>query len=192
MDVSGYATDAYLYDAYGNLIDEGFLTAPAPNDYLYYGEQYDSELGLYFLRARYLNPATGRFWTMDSFEGNQSASLSLHKYLFCHNNPVSRSDPTGHFTDAISFMSAFGIQNSLRAWHDTATLSVGNAMIGTIRGIQEGKLAEEILYDYVAGVFEGAFIGVAVGAGATLASEAWQEGSITLGLPRAASAKAKE
>ena len=27
----------------------------------YRGEQYDSDLGLYYLRARYYNPATGRF-----------------------------------------------------------------------------------------------------------------------------------
>ena len=47
-------------------------------------------------RARYLNPNTGRFWSMDSFEGNNEDPLSLHKYLYCHGNPVNGFDPSGH------------------------------------------------------------------------------------------------
>ena len=47
-------------------------------------------------RARYLNPNTGRFWTMDSYDGSSEDPLSLHKYLYCQDNPVMGSDPTGH------------------------------------------------------------------------------------------------
>ena len=47
-------------------------------------------------RARYFNPGTGRFWTMDTFEGDQEDPLSLHKYLFCHGNPGNLVDPGGH------------------------------------------------------------------------------------------------
>ncbi len=45
--------------------------------------------------ARYLNPNTGRFQTMDTYEGNQSAPLSLHKYVYAHTDPVNRIDPSG-------------------------------------------------------------------------------------------------
>jgi uncharacterized protein RhaS with RHS repeats len=38
------------------------------------GEQYDGPLGLYYLRARYYNPATGRFLTMDSAPGSHRRS----------------------------------------------------------------------------------------------------------------------
>ena len=44
----------------------------------------------------YLNPTTGRFWSMDSFEGRADDSLSLHKYLYVHGNPVNGVDPSGH------------------------------------------------------------------------------------------------
>lgn len=50
---------------------------------------------MYGLRARYLNPNTGRFWTMDSYEGNSEDPLTLHKYLYCHGNPVNAADPLG-------------------------------------------------------------------------------------------------
>ena len=37
---------------------------------LYRGEQYDPDLGLYYLRARYYNPQTGRFLSRDPEDGN--------------------------------------------------------------------------------------------------------------------------
>jgi uncharacterized protein RhaS with RHS repeats len=51
-------TDTYDYDAFGNKINS---TGTTPNNFLYRGEMYDSDLGLYYLRARYYNPLTGRF-----------------------------------------------------------------------------------------------------------------------------------
>lgn len=49
-------------------------------------------------QARYLNPNTGRFQTMDSYEGNNQDTLSLHKYLYAQGNPVNRVDPSGFYT----------------------------------------------------------------------------------------------
>ncbi len=77
-DVSGNVTDVYDYDAFGNLIQQGGNT---PNLYLYAGEQFDPDLQLYYLRARYLNPDTGRFWTRDPFEGFLDDPASLNGYL---------------------------------------------------------------------------------------------------------------
>jgi len=51
---------------------------------------------MYYLRARYYKPDTGRFWTMDSYEGNNEEPLSLHKYLYTQGNPVNGIDPSGH------------------------------------------------------------------------------------------------
>ncbi len=92
-DASGAVTDTYLYDAYGTLLTS---TGSTPNNYLYCGEQFDPDLGMYYLRARYYQPQTGRFWTMDSWEGTQTEPLSLHKYLYAHADPVNGTDPRGH------------------------------------------------------------------------------------------------
>jgi len=85
----------YRYNPFGNLISR---TGNTPNNYLYCGEQLDPNLSLYFLRARYLNPDTGRFWTMDVWEGNRFDPSSIHKYLYCANDPVNGADPTGRLT----------------------------------------------------------------------------------------------
>jgi RHS repeat-associated protein len=102
---AGAVTDTYDYDAFGNLINS---TGSTPNNYLFAGEQYDPALGLYYNRARYLNTATGRFWSMDAYEGNSRDPLSLHKYLYVADNPSNLTDPTGHDFDLGSITAALG------------------------------------------------------------------------------------
>jgi RHS repeat-associated protein len=63
--------------------------------YLYRGEQYDTDLGLYYLRARYLSPLTGRFLTTDLAEGAIDDPVTLNRYLYADADPVNRMDPTG-------------------------------------------------------------------------------------------------
>jgi RHS repeat-associated protein len=78
-NAAGATTDGYDYDAFGNLV---YHSGTTPNDYLSSGEQFDANLGFYYHRARYMNPSSGRFWTMDSFEGRRFDPVSLHKYLY--------------------------------------------------------------------------------------------------------------
>ena len=53
-------------------------------------------LGPVTARARWMNPNTGRFQTMDTFEGNDEEPPTLHKYLYCGDNPVNNVDLTGN------------------------------------------------------------------------------------------------
>jgi RHS repeat-associated protein len=91
-DTSGAVTDRYDYDAFGVLIS---VAGGTENAYRYAGEQYDSNLEMLYLRARYMRAETGRFWTVDGFAGNAQEPLSLHKYLYAQNNPSNRVDPSG-------------------------------------------------------------------------------------------------
>ena len=86
------ATDTYEYDAFGNQITH---TGTTPNNYLYRGEQWDPDLGLYYLRARYYNPLTGRFMSRDPNEGKRFHPETLHKYLYAGGDPANAVDPTG-------------------------------------------------------------------------------------------------
>ena len=90
---AGVVTDEYEYDAYGNSFTKQGTT---PNNYLYRGEQVDLDLGLYYLRARYYNPATGRFLSRDPEDGKANEPASLHKYLYANGDPVNGIDPNGH------------------------------------------------------------------------------------------------
>lgn len=78
---------------------------PAPGDVatnlLYTGEQWDSHAQQYHLRARYYNPLTGRFNRTDPYQGNHQDPQTLHKYLYCHANPINATDPTGKFMGSI-------------------------------------------------------------------------------------------
>ena len=104
-DATGNVTDTYDYDAFGNLINS---TGSTPNNYLFAGEQFDPALGLYYNRARYLNTTTTRFWSMDSYEGDQQSPASLHKYLYASNDAVNRIDPSGKF-DMADVSAAIGV-----------------------------------------------------------------------------------
>jgi RHS repeat-associated protein len=86
------ATDTYTYDAFGQLLQS---TGSTSNDYRYSGEQLDPTLGLYYLRARYLQISCGRFWTADSHVGNGAEPRSLHKYVYGDADAVNRTDHSG-------------------------------------------------------------------------------------------------
>ena len=91
-DSTGAMTDTYFYDAWGNSFGS---TGSTPNVYLYRGERYDSDLQLYYLRARYFNPLSGRFLTRDPEAGHIKVPATLHKYLYAAGDPVNRLDPGG-------------------------------------------------------------------------------------------------
>jgi len=89
-------TESYDYDSYGVMLGSGAGSADAAaTNLLYCGEQYDSSLSQYYLRARYYDPSNGRFTTLDPYAGNTSDPQSLHKYTYCHNDPVNAIDPSG-------------------------------------------------------------------------------------------------
>jgi RHS repeat-associated protein len=114
-NASGAVTDTYHYDAFGNLIHS---TGTTPNNYLFAGEQLDSDLNLYYIRARYLNTNTGRFWSMDAYEGNSSDPSSLHKYLYANADSVDLRDPAGNtpLSDFIAKAVQRGIEITARAY----------------------------------------------------------------------------
>jgi RHS repeat-associated protein len=119
--MNGSVTYTYDYDAFGNLIHS---TGSTYNNYLFAGEQFDPDLGLYYNRARYLNTGTGRFSSMDMFDGDSQAPRSLHKYVYAGDDAVNQKDPSGN--DSIAEFSVATTVNV--ALSTMAVLSVGAAI----------------------------------------------------------------
>jgi RHS repeat-associated protein len=92
-DTSATIQNTYAYDAFGTAI---YSNAAVANTRLFAGEEFDPDLKLSYNRARYYDPGTGRFFTMDTDEGKNEDPLSLHKYLYCYSNPLNQTDPTGY------------------------------------------------------------------------------------------------
>ena len=92
---TGQTTDTWTYDAWGETTSR---TGVTENDYLYAGERFDRTTELYQLRARYMDPKTGTFLSLDPYQGNRHDPASLHKYMYANANPVNNTDPTGMFS----------------------------------------------------------------------------------------------
>ena len=84
-DAAGATAKSYSYDAYGKVFDQaGTVEQP----YTYTGREFDSESGLYYYRARYYDPNSGRFLQKDPI-------LSVNLYPYVVGNPVNLLDPLG-------------------------------------------------------------------------------------------------
>ena len=83
-DDTGAVTDTYEYDVFGNIRAQ---TGSSANEFTYTGEQVDSA-DLQYLRARYYDPAVGRFLSQDPLP-------LLQRYPYVGNNPANLVDPSG-------------------------------------------------------------------------------------------------
>lgn len=86
-NTSGTAVATYSYDPYGNLTGK---TGTASTPLLYNGQYTDLETGLQYLRARYYDPKTAQFITVDPWN-----TLTGSPYGYASNNPLNLSDPSG-------------------------------------------------------------------------------------------------
>jgi len=93
VDRNGKIVNNYKYDEWGNILESNENIS---NPFKYAGEIFDEETGLYYLRARYYDPALGRFINEDTYEGQVTNPLSLNLYSYCYNNPLIYKDSSGN------------------------------------------------------------------------------------------------
>ena len=95
VDSSQAVENSYSYEAFGQ---PTVGQSEVANPYLFvggYGVQWENTPRLYSMQARYYGPGVGRFLSEDPYGGAPQDPLSLHRYLYCGNGPVSRIDPRG-------------------------------------------------------------------------------------------------
>ena len=115
-DESGKVIKTYEYDSFGNEVKPD---GKDDNPFRYCGEYYDKETGEIYLRARYYQPAAGRFLTRDTYTGEEDELLSLNLYTYCENDGLNNVDPDGHKKKAIILVGADYASNN-NAFNDNA------------------------------------------------------------------------
>lgn len=99
---TGASVATYTYDPYGNVTactgaivtvsGSNLCTTPTAvaNPFTYAGQFRDDESGLYYMRARYYDPATGQFLSVDPL-----VAVTQSPYGYVAGNPPNGRDPSG-------------------------------------------------------------------------------------------------
>lgn len=95
-DEEGAVAEQYRYDAWGRVsVYDGagrpLSESAVGNRYLWQGREYSWATGLYYFRARWYDPITGRWLSKDPI----GLAGGMNLYVFCHNDPVNCIDPLG-------------------------------------------------------------------------------------------------
>jgi RHS repeat-associated protein len=91
---AGALTATTGYDAFGNPLTSGGLTATTPFGY---AGGYTDPTGLIYLLNRYYDPATAQFISVDA-----AIRSTDQPYQYASGNPVNKADPTGNYTQLIT------------------------------------------------------------------------------------------
>lgn len=86
VDTDGNIVNTYDYDVWGNFLKK---EETIENHFTYFGQTYDETTGLYYLRARYYDPSTGRFTQQDPAEDG------YNWYVYGNQNPNKYADIYG-------------------------------------------------------------------------------------------------
>jgi len=87
----------YAYRPFGELFASE-TSENVSNPFRFTGQYHDTEIDEYYLRARQYHPYIGRFTSRDPVFGLFEEPLTLHKYLYCGNDPTNCTDPSGQVT----------------------------------------------------------------------------------------------
>jgi RHS repeat-associated protein len=86
-DLTGATAGSYAYTAWGTVTSH---TGTASTPVEYAGQYQDAETGLIYLRARYYDPQTAVFVSVDPM-----VASTLTRYMYVYDNPLNGQDPLG-------------------------------------------------------------------------------------------------
>ena len=90
LDPLGNLTSSPKYDVYGNVRSNGGIASTKHGFVGSLGHLSEAETGLIYMRARYMDPAVGRFVSQDL------AGQGENWFTYCSNNPVNSVDENGN------------------------------------------------------------------------------------------------
>ena len=154
---SGAKCAEYAYDAWGTCyttLDTNGVGSLNP--FRYRGYYMVSCIGLYYLTTRFYDYTTGRFINADvpsiCFDDGLTLPEGCNLYSYCHNNPISYVDPTGHFAIVALILGAF-----------TLVGGIAGGIIAYQNAASDGKKGSDLIWSVISGIILGAGIGLAAG-----------------------------
>ena len=100
IDTSGNVQNRYTFEPFGKMFSSE-KEETISNPFKFTGQYYDHEIDEYYLRARQYDPVIHRFTSRDPVFGKAKQPGTLHVYLYCLNDPVNRTDPSGQILIAL-------------------------------------------------------------------------------------------
>jgi RHS repeat-associated protein len=96
MNSSASVKNCYFYTPWGGITGtESYENID--NWHTWAGYFYEDAMEGYYCNAR--NYYSGRFMTRDPVAGSFTEPMTLHAYLYCLNDPINNTDPSGEFLD---------------------------------------------------------------------------------------------
>jgi len=124
---NGLITQTYTFDSFGNTTNS---TGSLTNFSRYTGREFDAETNLYYYRARYYDPAVGRFLAEDPMRF-WGGDVDLYRYVW--NEPASYRDPFGWWGGGVILTAGGG-------WGLSPAMGAGSISVqtGFFRGGSDG------------------------------------------------------
>ena len=141
IDGSRNTVVEYAYDSWGKLLScTGTLATSlgSLNPFRYRGYVYDQETGFYYLKSRYYDPETCRFISADVLLSTGQGVLGHNCYAYCLDNPVNRSDNSGHSSRIADFIDCGGGDTPGGGSRNTFYFDIGEEQ-QAIDAFKEGK-----------------------------------------------------
>ncbi len=122
-NAAGSIANTYTYDSFGKLTAS---TGSLVNPFQYTARESDTETGLYYYRARYYDPVTGRFIAEDPLGMRDS----VNRYVYAKNNSLNFEDPLGlyrleGFTPVGEVLMTFAIRQALEKLRESCPSCAG-------------------------------------------------------------------
>ena len=94
---SGTAEWTYSYEPFGTTRTETKDDSSAPDNFVKFTGEYLDPIGLYYLRARAYDPASGRLQTQDPIQSLSGGTPVQSPYSYAADEPTLLTDPSGLF-----------------------------------------------------------------------------------------------
>ncbi len=94
----------YFYGPFGNYEFKHGYVQDDINPYQYTGQEQDADIGLMYYNARYYDSEVGRFISEDPAAAQVLNPKTLNRYVYCVNNPLIYTDPSGEFIFSALFV----------------------------------------------------------------------------------------